>query len=140
MKRQRMHLPERPMEVSCRMYCVLNQWWLPARSGGGLRAPQTDPGGRPRSQPKGLKRWKQNSKPTPRPRRSPTPGESEEETPPPRKRRAPRHVAEESQDSVSPEPPTTRDIADEVLSLLSNRHVERSAAKRDKYRSWFQQL
>ena len=81
---------------------------------------------------------KPEAKPKPKPRRPPTPEESEEETPPPRKRRAPRRASAESPDSVSPEPPTTRDIAAEVLHLLSNRHVETKAAKRDKYRSWFQ--
>ena len=63
--------------------------------------------------------------------------ESEEEVaPPPKKKRAP--VRQMSQDSVTPEPPDTRQIAAEVLHLLSNRHVERAQAKRDKYRSWFQ--
>ena len=63
--------------------------------------------------------------------------ESEEEAPPPpKKKRAP--VRQMSQDSVTPEPPDTRQIAAEVLHLLSNRHVERAQAKRDKYRSWFQ--
>ena len=63
--------------------------------------------------------------------------ESEEEAPPPpKKKRAP--VRQMSQDSLQPEPPDTRQIAAEVLHLLSNRHVERAQAKRDKYRSWFQ--
>ena len=63
--------------------------------------------------------------------------ESEEEpAPPPKKKRAP--VRQMSQDSVTPEPPDTRQIAAEVLHLLSNRHVEKAQAKRDKYRSWFQ--
>ena len=77
------------------------------------------------------------AKPKRAPKRQLTPVESEEESPPPapRKRRA--RVEELSQDSVSPEPPTTRDIAAEVLHLLSNRHVERNAAKRQKYASWF---
>ena len=71
--------------------------------------------------------------------RAPTPEESEEEEqPPPRKRRAPRREPEDSVDSVSP-PPDTRAIAAEVISLLSNRNVDRAAAKRDKYRGWFQQ-
>ena len=63
--------------------------------------------------------------------------ESEEgkNTPPPRKRRA--RMEEQSQDSVSPEPPDARVIAAEVLHLLSNRHIERNQAKREKYRSWF---
>ena len=63
--------------------------------------------------------------------------ESEEEyAPPPKKKRA--AVRQVSPDSVAPEPPDTRQIAAEVLHLLSNRHVERAQAKRDKYRSWFQ--
>ena len=32
----------------------------------------------------------------------------------------------------------TRNIASEVISMLSNRHLDRSNAKREKYRSWFQ--
>ena len=78
------------------------------------------------------------AKPKRAPKRQLTPVESEEESPPPapRKRRA--RVEEMSQNSVSPEPLTTRDIAAEVLHLLSNRHVERNAAKRLKYASWFQ--
>ena len=60
----------------------------------------------------------------------------EEAPPPPKKKRAP--VRQMSQDSVTPEPPDTRQIAAEVLHLLSNRHVERAQAKREKYRSWFQ--
>ncbi len=63
--------------------------------------------------------------------------ESEEEAPPPpKKKRAP--VRQMSQDSVTPEQQDSRQIAAEVLHLLSNRHVERAQAKRDKYRSWFQ--
>ena len=76
------------------------------------------------------------------PRKAPPPeSESEEEEPPPKKRRArsvPEVPREQSQDSVSPEPLDTRAIAAEVLHLLSNRHVERAAQKREKYRSWFQ--
>ena len=78
------------------------------------------------------------------PKRAVTPEESSEEDPPPRKRRA--RVEDRSPDSVSPERDTrasaergsTAAIAAEVLHLLSNRHVERNAAKREKYRSWFQ--
>jgi len=75
-----------------------------------------------------------------RSKKPPTPEASDEEPPPPRRlTRTSRRVAEEqSSDSVSPGPPDTRAIAAEVLSLLSNRHVERSQAKRQKYRSWFQ--
>ena len=67
-----------------------------------------------------------------------TPEESEEEAPPPpRRRRAPRPISEASQDSVSPDPPDTRAIAAEVLNILSNRHQDRSQARREKYASWF---
>jgi hypothetical protein len=33
---------------------------------------------------------------------------------------------------------STHDIASEVISMLSNRHLDRRLQKRDKYRSWFQ--
>ena len=90
---------------------------------------------------------KEPSPPKRKPRKAPPPeSESEEEEPPPKsakrgsgaaQRRA-RSVPEApSQDSVSPEM-DTRAIAAEVLHLLSNRHVERAAQKREKYRSWFQ--
>ena len=77
------------------------------------------------------------AKPKRAPKRQLTPVESEEESPPPAPRKRRTRVEELSQDSVSPEPPTTRDIAAEVLHLLSNRHIERNAAKRQKYASWF---
>ena len=32
----------------------------------------------------------------------------------------------------------TRQVASEVLQLLSDRHLNQTAARRDKYRSWFQ--
>ena len=83
------------------------------------------------------------------PRKAPPESESEEEPPPKsakrgsgaaqrRARSVPEVPKEQSQDSVSPEPLDTRAIAAEVLHLLSNRHVERAAQKREKYRSWFQ--
>ncbi len=73
---------------------------------------------------------KQKAKPQP-------PSESEEEEPQPKKKR--KVVQREpSPDSRSVyEPPDTRVIAAEVLQLLSNRHLDRSTAKREKYRSWF---
>ncbi len=66
-----------------------------------------------------------------------SPSESEEEemeVPPSRRRRIQQPVPQ-----VSPvyEPPDTTAIAAQVLHMLSNRHLERSAAKREKYRSWF---
>ena len=118
--------------------------------GGGEDAPSLEPVLKKRGRPKGsVNRAKAavakpkpetKSKPKPKIRRPPTPEESEEEkTPPPRKRRVHRQQDfEESPDSVSPEQPTSRDIAAEVLHLLSNRHVQTKVAKREKYASWFQ--
>ena len=72
------------------------------------------------------------------PKKQATPVESEEDdTPPPAPRKSRRVHVEESEDSVSPLA-TTQEIAAEVLHLLSNRHVERNAAKRRTYASWFQ--
>ena len=99
----------------------------PSVSASGIEvSPPEAPAPKKRGRPKGS-----TNKPKPK-ARPPTP-ESGEETPPPVRRRdpAPR------EDSVSPEPPDTRAIAAEVLHLLSNRHVERTNAKREKYRSWF---
>ena len=63
----------------------------------------------------------------------------------PKKRAAPkrprtkvRTPESDSPDSVYPQPPDTRAIAAEVIAMLSNRHLERAEAKRQKYRSWFQ--
>ena len=92
--------------------------------------PPEAPAPKKRGRPKGAV----NKKPKPK-ARPPTP-ESDEETPdPPPVRR--RNDPTPREDSVSP-PPDTRAIAAEVLHLLSNRHVERTNAKREKYRSWFQ--
>ena len=47
---------------------------------------------------------------------------------------------EESDDEYEPvqQPQyNTRDIASEVINMLSNRHLDRSNLKREKYRSWF---
>ena len=61
-----------------------------------------------------------------------TPSESEEEEiRPPRQRKQQQPVPQ------AYEPPDTTAIAAQVLHMLSNRHLERSAAKREKYRSWF---
>ena len=99
----------------------------PSVSASGIEvSPPEAPAPKKRGRPKGS-----TNKPKPK-ARPPTP-ESGEETPPPVRRRDP--VPRE--DSVSPEPPDTRAIAAEVLHLLSNRHVERTNAKREKYRSWF---
>ena len=110
-------------------------------------APAPKKRGRPpgsRNKPKAAPVAPKEAEPKPKAKRAPRKvveveeeEESEEEAPPPpKKKRAP--VRQMSQDSVTPEPPDTRQIAAEVLHLLSNRHVERAQAKRDKYRSWFQ--
>ena len=94
--------------------------------------PPEAPAPKKRGRPKGS-----TNKPKPK-ARPPTP-ESDEETPdPPPVRRRRNEEPTPREDSVSPEPPDTRAIAAEVLHLLSNRHVERTNAKREKYRSWFQ--
>jgi len=65
------------------------------------------------------------------------PIELQGELPPPRRR----HPSPQGESASSESPAMdTRAIAAEVLHLLSNRHVERSQAKRAKYRSWFQNL
>ena len=56
------------------------------------------------------------------------PSDSEDEPAPPPKRRK----------ELPPPPPDTRQIASEVLQLLSDRHVEKKHAQRQKYASWFQ--
>ena len=65
--------------------------------------------------------------PVPKPKRVPKPKPVIEQEP---------EVSQSS--SSSYEPMDTRQIAAEVLHLLSNRHMERSEARRAKYRSWFQ--
>ena len=55
------------------------------------------------------------------------PSDSEDEPAPPPKRR-----------KEVPPPLDTRHIASEVLQLLSDRHVEKKHAQRQKYASWFQ--
>ncbi len=107
------------------------------------------PQAKKRGRPKGSKNKKEEAPAAPKPRKkvkiAAPPSESEEEEEPPPKRRraaAPRphgSIAAGLQSShpVVYEPPDTRAIAAEVLTMLSNRHADRSAAKRDKYRSWF---
>jgi len=57
-------------------------------------------------------------------------------------RSRPKKVQHEYEDQSSNEEAyrdiDTRAIAAEVISMLSNRHMDRSAQKREKYRSWFQ--
>ena len=62
----------------------------------------------------------------------PPPPSSDEEPPTPRKPRRSR------QRTISPAPiMDTRQVASEVLQLLSNRQVNQATARREKYRSWF---
>ena len=62
--------------------------------------------------------------------------ESEEEEPPPpkKKKRRPADDVEEYQAPL----PTSRDVAMEVLGMLSDRNTQRMNQRRTKYASWFQ--
>ena len=94
--------------------------------------------GRPKGSANRPKAVAVKAKPKRAPKKQATPVESEDDdTPPPAPRKPRRARVEESQDSVSPRA-TTQDIAAEVLQLLSNRHVDRTTARRLKYASWFQ--
>ena len=76
------------------------------------------------------------AKPKQKKRRPPSPeSSSSEEEPPPRKKR--RTARAEPEQVVAPAP-DNRQIAAEVLHMLSTRHLDMRQAKRDKYRSWFQ--
>ena len=95
------------------------------------------PQGKKRGRPKGSKNKKEETPVVPKARKkikivSP-PSESEEEQPSPKRRR----VAAPQPTPPVYEPPDTRAIAAEVLTMLAHRHVDRSAAKREKYRTWF---
>ena len=96
------------------------------------------PQAKKRGRPKGSKNKKEETPAVPKPRKkikiASPPSESEEEEKPPPKRR---RVAAPQPTPPVYEPPDTRAIAAEVLTMLANRHVDRSAAKREKYRSWF---
>ena len=103
--------------------------------------PAPKPKPKPKGRPKGsLGKKKQEettddvSHKTPKKKKTkpPPPSESEEEEKPSPKRRR----ATPRPQPVVYEPPDTRTIAAEVLAMLSNRHLDRSAAKREKYRSW----
>ena len=94
--------------------------------------------GRPKGSANKPKAVVVKAKPKRAPKKQATPVESEEDdTPPPAPRKSRRVCVEESEDSVSPPRATTQDIAAEVLQLLSNRHVDRTTARRQKYASWF---
>jgi len=63
--------------------------------------------------------------------KAPPPSSSDEEPVPKKPRRS-------RQRTLSPTPVMdTRQVASEVLQLLSNRHVNQATARREKYRSWF---
>jgi hypothetical protein len=64
--------------------------------------------------------------------------EDEPPTPRPKTKRAPRARPEPEYEEEPPAPVyDPRQIAAEVLGILSNRHVERRQQRRDKYASWF---
>ena len=88
-------------------------------------APKAKPKGRPKGAV-GKKKKEPVDEPQKKPKkiRPPPPSESEEEAP---RRKKVQPVYE----------PDNRAIAAEVLHMLSSRHLDRTAAKRDKYRSWF---
>ena len=60
--------------------------------------------------------------------------ESEEEPPPKKKKRRQADDVEEYQAPL----PTSRDVAMEVLGMLSDRNTQRANQRRSKYASWFQ--
>ena len=89
-------------------------------------APKPKPKGRPKGAI-GKKKKEPVDEPQTKPKkktRPSPPSESEEEAP---RRKKVQPVYE----------PDNRAIAAEVLHMLSSRHLDRTAAKRDKYRSWF---
>ena len=96
--------------------------------------PQPEPAPKPKPKPKGRPKGavgKKKKEPVDEPQkkpkkkaRPPPSSESEEEAP---RRKKVQPVYE----------PDNRAIAAEVLHMLSSRHLDRTAAKRDKYRSWF---
>ena len=95
----------------------------------------TEPTPKKKGRPKGSTKKKTVVRePTPEPQPDPKPK-------PKRAAPKPKPIVEEvSQSSGSSYEPVmdTRQIAAEVLHLLSNRHMERSEARRAKYRSWFE--
>ena len=80
-----------------------------------------------RGRPKGTVKKKEEPKAKPKPKKVPKPKVQtyDEDEPEP--------YEEAAQPMYD-----TRAIASEVIAMLSNRHLDRSAQKRDKYRSWFQ--
>ena len=96
----------------------------------------TKPKPRPKGRPKGALGKKKtiavSEVPQKKKKPKPPPSESEEEeVTPPRQRKKQQPLPQVY------EPPDTTAIAAQVLHMLSNRHLDRSAAKREKYRTWF---
>ena len=116
------------------------------RPKGAPNKPKATPAPAPAPPPAATVPKKQPKKPTPsdseeervpvkaKRKRVPSPPSSDEEPP------KPRRIANRSrQRTISPTPVVdTRQVASEVLQLLSDRHLNQTAARRDKYRSWFQ--
>ena len=63
--------------------------------------------------------------------------ESEEEEPPPPKKKRTKRPADDIEE-YQPPLPTSRDVAMEVLGMLSDRNTQRANQRRSKYASWFQ--
>ena len=107
-----------------------------------------EPAAKKRGRPKGSKN-RVREPPEPRaaepvPKRKPRaaaapPSSSSEEEPPKAKRTKRKPVADSSEEEMPPQQPLdSRQIAAEVLQMLSQRHLDLRQAKREKYRSWFQ--
>ncbi len=62
--------------------------------------------------------------------------ESEEEEPPPPKKKRTKRPADDIEE-YHPPLPTSRDVAMEVLGMLSHSHTQRANQRRSKYASWF---
>ena len=85
---------------------------------------------KPKGRPKGAigKKKEPVDEPQKKPKKTrPPPSECESEEEAPRRKKVQQPVYQ----------PDNRAIAAEVLHMLSSRHLDRTAAKRDKYRSWF---
>ena len=127
--------------------------------GEALVAPEAVVVAKKRGRPKGaLNKPKAAPAPTPTPaatvpkkRKAPPPSDSEEEpmpvkakkkrvkAPPPSSDEEPPTPRRSRQRTISPTPVMdTRQVASEVLQLLSDRHLNQSTARREKYKSWFQ--
>ncbi len=103
-----------------------------------IAEPEVKPKPRAKGRPKGALGKKKKVDDVPqkkKPKPPPSESEEEEEPQPRKKQKVQREPSPDSRSSY--EPPDSRLIAAEVLQLLSNRHIDRSAAKREKYRSWF---